>query len=66
MIETVAADLAADASAMANLAAKPEVYALSRTLADVGAAIDAGDWAQAEANWRAFKERQAEIDERMY
>lgn len=66
MIDTVAADLEADASTMANLAAKPEVYALAAKLADVGGAIDAGDWALADERWRAFKAHQAEIDERMY
>jgi cytochrome c peroxidase len=66
MIDTVAADLAADASGMANLSAKAEVYELSRTLADVGAAIDAGDWATAKAHWMAFKAHQAAVDERMY
>ena len=66
MIDTVAADLAADASVMANLAAKPEVYALAGTLAEVGVAIEAGDWELADRHWQAFKTHQAEIDERMY
>ena len=66
MIDTVAADLEADASTMTNLDAKPEVYALASKLTDVGGAIDAGDWEQADQHWRAFKAHQAEIDERMY
>ena len=66
MIDTVAADLAADASTMSNFSAKPEVYELASKLTRVGGAIDAGDWALAGEHWRAFKARQAEIDERMY
>ncbi len=66
MIDTVAADLAADASVMANLAAKPEVYALANALAEVGKAIEAGDWDLADRGWQSFKAQQAEIDERMY
>lgn len=66
MIDTVAADLAADASTMSNLAAKPEVDELASKLTSVGGAIDAGDWAMANEQWRAFKAHQAEIDERMY
>lgn len=66
MIDTVAADLSADASAMVNMAAKPEVYALADTLAEVGRAIEAGDWDLADQFWQSFKARQAEIDERMY
>jgi cytochrome c peroxidase len=66
LIDTVAADLAADASAMANLAAKPEVYALAAILEEVGAVIAAGDWKAAEARWAAFKARQTEIDARMF
>ncbi|MFQ5565999.1 MAG: cytochrome C, partial [Paracoccaceae bacterium] len=64
--DTVAADLSADASAMVNMAAKPEVYALADTLAEVGRAIEAGDWDLADQFWQSFKARQAEIDERMY
>lgn len=66
MIETVSADLAADASAMANLDAKPEVYTLAETLGRIGKAIRAEDWPAAEAEWAAFKALQAEIDERMF
>ena len=66
MIDTVAADLAADASAMLNMAAKPEAYALANSLAEVGAAIEAGDWELADRRWQGFKAQQAEIDERMY
>lgn len=66
LIDTVAADLAADASAMSNLEAKSDVYALATILAEVGEAISAADWAAAEARWSAFKETQADVAERMF
>ena len=66
MIDTVAADLAADASTMANLSAKPGIYDLSRQLRSIGDAIQAGDWDQAASRWAAFKSYQADIDESVY
>jgi cytochrome c peroxidase len=66
LVDTVAADLAADASGMSNLEAKSEVYALAQTLAAVGEAIEAADWPAAEARWSAFKRAQAEVAERMF
>jgi len=66
LVDTVAADLSADASAMSNLAAKSEVYALANTLAAVGEAIAAADWPAAEARWSDFKRAQAEVAERMF
>jgi len=66
LIDTVSKDLAADASAMGNLAAKPDIYALAEKLAAAGAAIRANDWAGAEAAWADFQTIQAEIDERVY
>ena len=66
LIDTVAADLAADAGTMRNLDAKPEVYWLSETLAEVGRAVEAGDWEKAQALWDEFKGRQAELEESMY
>ena len=65
-VQPVAADLAADAGTMANLSARPEVYALATRLADVGAAIRAGDWAAAEASWTLFKTEAASIEERAF
>ena len=62
----LAADLAADASTMANFAAKPDVYELASKLTSVGGAIDAGDWALAGRHWQEFKAHQTDIDERMY
>jgi len=66
MIDTVSADLAADATLMQNAAARPEVHRLARSLARVGEAIRAGDWDDAAAIWAGFKQLSAEIDERMY
>lgn len=66
MLETVATDLAADASGMANAAAKPKVYEVAGLLSDMRKAIAADDWAAAEKSWARFKEFQAKYDEEMY
>jgi cytochrome c peroxidase len=66
LVDTVSADLAADASAMSNLAAKSEVYALAKILASVGESIAAADWPVAEARWEEFKRAQADVAERMF
>jgi hypothetical protein len=66
MIDTVAADLSADASGMANLTAKPKVYEMASILTDVARAIDRNDWVAAENLWASFKEREKEYDEAMY
>ena len=65
-IAPVAADLAADASTMSNLAARPEVYALAGRLADVGAAVRDGDWAAAEASWSAFQTEADTVEARAF
>ena len=62
LTDTVAGDLALDASTMANLAARPQVYALADRLAAVGAAVRGGDWADAEAEWQAFKAQAGAIE----
>lgn len=66
LTDTVAADLAADASTMSNLVARPEVYGLAERLAEVGSAVRAGDWAAAAASWAAFKTDAAAIDGKAY
>ena len=66
LVETVAPDLAADASTMTNQSGKPDVYAFTALLRAVGDASAAGDWAEANNKWQAFKTMQAEIDERMF
>jgi cytochrome c peroxidase len=66
MVDTVAADLAADAGGMVNLAARPEVLALAETLATVGEAVRAEDWAGAEAAWADFKAAAEAIEERAF
>lgn len=62
LTDTVAGELAVDASAMTNLAARPGVYALAERLAAVGAAVRAGDWAEAEADWQAFRSQADAIE----
>ncbi len=66
MIDTVAPDLSADASGMANLPAKPRVYELATILTKVGEAIDRSDWNEAEARWSEFKQREEQYDSSMY
>jgi cytochrome c peroxidase len=66
LVDTVATDLAKDASIMRNLAAKQDVYHLSTTLAAVGTAIRVGDWAEAQLHWNTFKTAQAAVAERMF
>ncbi len=66
MLESVASDLATDASGMTNLAAKPKVYELAGILQDMRKAIGANDWETAEQRWATFKELQEKYDEEMY
>lgn len=66
LTDTVAPDLAADASTMSNLAAKPEVYALAKRLTEVGAAVRQEDWPNAEASWSAFVAQAQAIEERAF
>ena len=51
---------------MANLSSRPEVYSLAERLAEVGAAVRAEDWAEAEASWSMFKSDAAAIEERAF
>ena len=66
MIDTVAADLAADASGMVNLRAKTRVYEMASILGDVGKAIDSDNWEAAERLWTKFQAAQIKIDQEMY
>ena len=66
LTDTVAADLAADASTMSNLAARPDVYALVEKLNEVGTAVRSDNWEAAEASWAAFKSDAKAIDERAF
>lgn len=66
LTDTVAADLAADASTMANLAARPEIYALAERLVAVGAAVRDEDWAAAEESWSAFQSEARALEERAF
>ena len=63
LTDTVAADLAADASTMSNLAARPDIYALAERLTEVSAAVRDGDWDTAEASWAAFRAEADDIEE---
>jgi cytochrome c peroxidase len=66
MLETVASDLSADASGMANLAAKPKVYELAGLLNDMRRAVGANDWDTAAKRWERFKELQEKYDDEMF
>lgn len=66
LTDTVATDLAADASTMSNLSARPEIYALANRLNEVGTAARAGDWPTAEASWAAFQAQAAELEGRAF
>lgn len=66
LTDTVAADLAADAGTMANLAARPEVYSLAERLAEVGRGVRSEDWEAAEVSWSKFKADAATIEERAF
>jgi cytochrome c peroxidase len=66
LVDTVAPDLAADASTMTNLSGRPDVYRLSDTLRAAGDAAAAGNWQEAEAQWQKFQSLQDEFDARMF
>lgn len=66
LLATVAGDLAADASGMTNLAAKPKVYELASLLEGVRKFVVAEDWARAATDWEKFKKLQARHDAEMY
>ena len=66
LTDTVAADLAADASTMSNLGERPGIYRLAEHLEQVGQAVRAGDWAAANSHWAAFKSAASDLDERVY
>lgn len=66
LVDTVAPDLAADASVMVNQRAKTDIYEFARLLQSVGEASAAGDWEEAARHWARFQTMQAEIDERMF
>ena len=66
LIDTVAADLAADAGIMSNQSARPEIYRIAEILFAVGDAVRAGEWETAEDHWTKFKAEAKAIDERVY
>ncbi len=66
LTDTVAADLAADASTMSNLAERPGIYRMAELLDQVGEAVRAEDWQAAHTHWADFKATANELDERVY
>jgi cytochrome c peroxidase len=66
MLETVAGDLAADASGATNAAAKPKAYELAGLLDETRQAIAKDDWETAETRWNTYKELKEKYDEEMY
>ena len=66
MLETVALDLALDATGMLNSAARSQVFELVEILNGMRSAVSADDWAEAETLWASFKEMKEEYDEAMY
>ena len=66
LTDTVAGDLAADASTMSNLAERPGIYRMAELLDAVGQAVRSEDWDAAEAHWAEFKAITEDIDERVY
>lgn len=66
LIRTVAGDLIADSAAMFNRAAMTEVLVMANDLIEIGKAIDAGDWADAERRWAAYKKKEAKLASALY
>lgn len=66
LIDTVAADLAAETSLMANIDARENVYRLAAELDAVGAAIRADDWSAAAARWAEFGRLRDAVDAGMF
>jgi hypothetical protein len=66
MLDSVARDLAVDASGMINLRAKPKVYELAGLLTDMRKAVSADDWAKAGKLWTSFQDLQVKYDKEMY
>jgi cytochrome c peroxidase len=66
LLRTVASDLAADASAMANRAALERVREMVEHLEELRAAIAAEQWAEAEALWQAYQDLERRYAMEMY
>lgn len=66
LVDTVAADLAADAGSMVNQTARPEVYSLAERLVAIGSAVRANDWVLAQAHWFEFQTEVQAIKERAF
>ncbi len=66
LVETVAADLAADAGTMSNLEARPDIQQLADILFTVGNAVRDDDWVTAGQSWSKFEAEAAKIAERAF
>jgi cytochrome c peroxidase len=66
MLETVALDLALDATGMLNSSARSQVFELVEILNGMLAAVRADDWVGAETLWASFKEMKEDYDKAMY
>ena len=66
LINTVAPDLAADASTMKNLDAKSDVYRLADILNQIAEFIRAGDWSAADEKWSEFTKLQDAVAKGMF
>lgn len=66
LVDTVAADLAADAGTMVNQTARPAVYSLAERLVAIGSAVRADDWAVAKEYWFEFQTEVQAIKDRAF
>lgn len=66
LLDTVAADLAADAAGMSNRGALRLVEGLVSRLDGIRTAISAGEWNKAERLWDAYKATEAEHEQMMF
>lgn len=66
MLETVALDLALDATGMFNSTARAQVFELVDILNGMRTAVNAGNWSEAETLWDDFQEMRDAYDDDMY
>ncbi|AEQ52819.1 cytochrome c peroxidase [Pelagibacterium halotolerans] len=66
MLETVALDLALDATGMLNSAARAQVFELVDILNGMRTAVNAGNWTEAETLWGNFQELRDAYEDDMY
>lgn len=66
LLRTVAADMAADASAMSNRAAVTKVYEMAERLRSLQAAIEADDWIRAASLWTDYRDAAAALEPELF